>query len=342
MKKYPYLFRINELDITRDYIRETINEELESKTNNLISDIDYLRMNKNDHKIELIIENIKKSSSLEEVTSLRKDLNREVNKIKRELIKKETDEEDLNNYMYNVNALRGEISELVRFIKRDSNLQEVIKMNDKEFLTFEEKEELDKMVKKEFNFNERLLNKYNPEHLVKNDKVVVKEPEYVGKHVKKEYEPKHAKKETTITNVNNLYLGRHANYRYKLKPYKNIVDGVKHNIERYSHSIKINRVYTSNIIKNVGKFVLNVPNYIRNRSTLHKMMYEFSTYYRGEDLYETIALVEQDNSVKFALKEVFNRDTNEKRELLNTYRDLLLEAKEKEENKPNQYRYIRK
>ena len=56
MKKYPYLFRINEIDVTRECLRETINEELENKTNTLISDIDYLRVNKNDHKIELIIE----------------------------------------------------------------------------------------------------------------------------------------------------------------------------------------------------------------------------------------------------------------------------------------------
>ena len=336
MKKYPYLFRINEIDVTRECLRETINEELENKTNTLISDIDYLRVNKNDHKIELIIENIKKSNTLEDIISLRKELNKEINKYKRKLIKRETSEEDLNNYTYSVNSLRSEITELVRFIKRNDNLQEVIKMNNKEFLTFEEKELLDKNAKKEYNFNERLLNKYYPEHLVRNDKLVIKEAE----PVKEEYEPKHIKKEVIISGINDSYLAKHPTNNFKLHKYDNIVDGIRDHIERYSNSIRINRVYTTNIIKNIGKFVLNVPNYIKNRKVLNKMIFEFNYYYRGEELYETIALVEQDNSVKFALKEVFNRDTFEKRRLLNTYRDILLEYKERHNG--NKYSYVRK
>lgn len=132
------------------------------------------------------------SNSVEEVANIRKRVNYYINKIKKILIARGVTSTEIDKLSENVNYMRKDISEYIRFLKRENNIKEIIELNSNySSLSLEEKNKLKKLLRNESNYIKR---KQNIDSTTKETSLLTKEEKQIMKEVKKEISLKEAHK----------------------------------------------------------------------------------------------------------------------------------------------------
>ena len=132
------------------------------------------------------------SNSVEEVANIRKRVNYYINKIKKILIARGVTSTEIDKLSENVNYMRKDISEYIRFLKRENNIKEIIELNSNySSLSLEEKNKLKKLLRNESNYIKR---KQNIDSTTKETSLLTKEEKQIMKEAKKEISLKEAHK----------------------------------------------------------------------------------------------------------------------------------------------------
>ena len=140
-------------------------------------------------------ERIKNSNNVDEIVELRKELNKCINKVKKEMINRGFDDIEINNYCEDIKKYRKTISENLRYLKREEKIKEIEDLNNNfDNLNEEELLRLKKLVKNEMSYGKRNINKYlNPEiknTIVKETNVVKEEKRDFKEELEKIFPPK--------------------------------------------------------------------------------------------------------------------------------------------------------
>ena len=127
------------------------------------------------------------ADSLEQVIELRKKVNYYVNKIKNELKKRESSEELLLDYQTKVTYLRKDIAKYIRFLKRESIINEIESTNPLyDELNEEDKKKFQKLVRNETRYNTRNIDSFHQEQIVSVPSIEKKENETSTSDTKEE------------------------------------------------------------------------------------------------------------------------------------------------------------
>ena len=143
--------------------------------------------------IEEYTEKIKNSSSVLEIMEIRKELNKCINKVRKEMVNRGFENTDIDNYFEDIKKYRKIISQKLRFLKRENKISEIDSLNDRDDLTEEETIRLSKLVKNELSYGKRNLNADDKSTIIVSREVKVEKEEPI---VTKE-EPKEEIKEET-------------------------------------------------------------------------------------------------------------------------------------------------
>lgn len=126
--------------------------------------------------VEDLIEQILEANSVEDVISIRKKLNYYINKIKKELLSRGIDKEELSNYLDLVGSIRKDIAKTVRFLKRETTVDYIDMLSNKKELSADDLDVLRYLVKKEMRYNNSYLKADSKKtNVSKNTKVISKD-----------------------------------------------------------------------------------------------------------------------------------------------------------------------
>ena len=218
-----------------EFAKNKINDKSDVFNKNVESVIDVLNYDsKMVKKYEAVVEaqkliieltnQIKNSTSVEEIIEIRKKLNYYINKIKKEIKNRNIDSTEYDKYVLNATNLRKGISEYIRYLKREDKIKEIEYLKSKDNLSEEEAIRLKKLLKNEVSYGKRNLNKYNTPEEEKETAKVVKPQEkekldYFSPQRKYRYIKDGSENEENVEN-NQRVLGKYfknsgAVYSYK-------------------------------------------------------------------------------------------------------------------------------
>ena len=279
-------------------INEAKQDILYNKTQ-LVKNLDYcffaITFNENNSKKverfnrekKYILDSIEEISNVEDVDKicdLRKKMNYYLGKMRKELEAKNESSEMLDNLQDSLLSYRKSVARYVRYLKRGTNINQIISLNDKyDSLSDEEKVNLKKIIKREQNYNCKNLKVHNARildgKLVINKKVPVNKID-VGLI---------DKDKKSVANYLDDQIQIY-NSRYNLKPLLS---------------------YDKYFGKNAVKLVRNVPSYLHNKAIIKVMEEDNAVMNRKKDLKGYIEYHKARNSVLLALKAI----------LVKTYRE---------------------
>ena len=111
-------------------------------------------LNKAHNLIINLINEIVNSNNPDKIANIRKKLNYYINKIKREMIKRQLDEEKISKYSEEVKTIRNHISKYIRFLKRQEKIEEIKKLSKNyQELSSDEQKIMQKMISLELKYN---------------------------------------------------------------------------------------------------------------------------------------------------------------------------------------------
>ena len=182
--------KIAKIKSERKQLLETVKTSIQNNRDNLTSEIDKLfavlkEDEKNTKKYESLlqaksliqdfIKQILEADTIEDIVNIRKKLNYYINKIKKELIKRGYDENSINNYLAKVVDTRKDIAKLIRFLKREGNIELIdhILNND------DDVDSLKSLIKKEERFNRSYMSAEVKPNEDKNTVIPAQEDDFV-------------------------------------------------------------------------------------------------------------------------------------------------------------------
>ena len=138
--------------------------------------------------IEEYTEKIKNSSSVLEIIEIRKELNKCINKVRKEMINRGFDTIEIDNYCEDIKKYRKLVSQKLRYLKRENKISEIDSLNNRDDLTEEEAIRLSKLVKNELSYGRRNLNEGNKPNriILKNEESTIEEPVVTLEETKEE------------------------------------------------------------------------------------------------------------------------------------------------------------
>lgn len=266
-----------------------------------------------------ITDEILLARSVDDIKKVREKLNYYINKVKKELVKRNIDESLSKNYNESVGALRNDITEFTRCIKRRNNI-ELLNTLQRDDLS---KEELQKILTSESKFNKRLMNKY-----MSSSKESVKETVKLSGIDKKEL----VIKVNDVTKDTKVGQDKKSDFEYdtegiypkqtkevveentdtkKIIPFPTFHSKLYINAKMIKSSVnyKLSRTetYNNDLLHNCKNLIINIPRYIHNKRMLKLMKNDYATYYSGHDLYDLIKATEYNNSVSKAVSYIFSK-----------------------------------
>lgn len=251
--------------------------------------------------IEDLTNEILESNSIEEIIAIRKKINYYINKIKNEL--KERNDNQVVSYKFSnrVNDLRSDISNYIRYTKREYNINEIIRLNSIEKISLEDKEKLKRLLRNELNYMRKHVKK------IKNDEVINNASRVLDERLETIFKSK-AKSEKLVTK--SLFLKSPFNLCFNTEDY------YKERYEVYNSKYGLNKVYEydKSTFKNIIYLFINVPKYIENKKKIKLMEMDFERYYGGEDLRYYIEYTRKNNSFTNAIKTILQNTRLSSRE----------------------------
>lgn len=261
-----------------------------------------------------LTEEITRTNDIEEIINLRKKINYYINKIKKELEKRENNNEQLEKIYEKVSYLRNDISQCLRFLKRENNIFEIdyfIQNND--FSNKEKVEKLKKLVSNEIKYNKRnlqnLADKTYPN--VKKKKIIENKKIDNEQNVEKIEQ----KTEPIIVNIQHDL----SNNLQKTDNSEETIDEnyIDKRINLYDQQYKPAQLFDYNTVffKRIINCFRNIPRYSWNQKMIKKAENDYNIYYHGQDLNGYIKYLKRKNSIITALLAIFKSSYLSKKEL---------------------------
>ena len=273
-------------------------ENLIESIENDISNIDDIKkkesLTKSKNTIRKIVEELLLLENIEDIGTVRRKLNYHITKIKKELQNRNI---EIDDYVTNVNLFRDDITEYVRCFKRNNNI-DIISNYDYMHISKESKKEMNKFINREKDFNKRIEDKYsNPREKKidekKSKKIVIKEVNEI------------IPIESQINKANNEIKKDNDAIR------KAVLNNRMINLINNYKLVRTNE-YNGKFIRNLIKFIGNIPKYMHNKKKLKLMKNDYLNYYSGKDLFKLISMTKYNNSFKYALGSLFKKDESSK------------------------------
>ena len=283
--------RLNRIIDEHNTLVNMVKDSLEEKTdalkevdNNVLNILDFDSENvkryeavvKAQEMVSNLLNEAMNAKDSEEVIKLRKKINYYISKIKKEMKNRNISDEELAKYQNSVGTIRKDVAKYVRFLKRDSRIEEMSKLNENyDSLTAEERTHLQKLLKNERSYNTRNL---------KVAKEVVEDTVELTPIIKP---PKIILDDEEFSNDQEFLANR---------------------IEKIELEYGIVRLYDydNHLGKNVLKLVGNMTKYMKNKRIIHYM--DFNTrFHAPAELLGYIEYAKRRNSFIHGLKSTFSK-----------------------------------
>lgn len=276
---------------------------------------EYTSINKAKLLIFELTEQIAMTTTLEDVIKLRKKINYYINKIKKELVRRNVSTEILDEMFCNVTFLRKNISMYIRFLRKDSTLKEILALyenvND---LSSNDVLRLKKLATNELNYNKR-----NLKSMENNQKGKLKKTEKGSLSLE-------SKEDDDAFDIDKLkqFLVSLGNSELKSDESshmsQNLVQSETYLLSQVSqYFLKYNFAdlisYENNIFKNFVILLRNIKKYNWNQKVLKCADRDYNVFYHGEDFAGFIAYSKKRNSLITALAIIFACSHLSKREI---------------------------
>lgn len=250
-----------ELEKSSYYFRrsvERISDELKFDNDEKKSEIKELLLS--------LSEEINNSYSIEEIDELRKKINYLINKVKKEIEKKDINIIPVDNFVEATTNFRKSIAKNIRYLKRVNNIEMIESLNSNyDNLNEEELKTLKKLIKREQNYNHKNLNPVKKEENIKISNLKV--------------------------NQKVLDLNTH--------------NKINENVNKIRQVYKLNRLpeYDNSFGANVITFVKSIPTYIKNKKIISSIDLE-DTELDEKTLNGFVEYSKKRNSIRLTLKEI--------------------------------------
>ena len=291
-------------------VRESITSGSENVINNadsIISMLDYDEKNIKKYEslkqaqelIESLMNEIAAATSKEDIESLRKKLNYYINKIKNEAKKREI---DYSIYYESVTNIRHNISKCLRLIKRENQLDQLDEINDNyDNLDKEEKTNLSRKISYEKSYNNKFTKNMESNKLKTQDKIGINND-------LKGIINKDSKKFNFDTNL--LKFNKQSAVS-SIESYSSDEDFITSKVDSFDERYKLVKTnpYNGNIIHNMTSLLKNIPIYKTNKKRLKIIRFDYSCFYRKDELKAYIRYNEKNNSIKEGIKSIFGKSS---------------------------------
>lgn len=242
------------------------------------------RLNKEKKYILDSIEEISNVEDIDRICDLRKKMNYYLGKMRKELEEKNDSSEIANNFQDSLLSYRKSVARYVRYLKRSTNIEQMISLNDKaDRLSDEEKVNLKKIIRREQNYNCKNLKMHNAKLL--NGSIVVN-------------------RQAPASKIDAGLID---------KDKRSVSDYLDSQIQIYNSTYHLKSLYSydNSFGENVFKLVRNIPSYLHNKAVIKVMEEDNVVINRKKDLKGYIEYHRSRNSVLLALKAI----------LVKTYRE---------------------
>ena len=296
--------RINNIRSNRkvllSMVRRTINEnkfDLSSDVKDLVNVIKLDESNEKKYneilKIRKLIEDIShkimQSSSQKEIEDLRKELNKAISKVRKEVKARNIDSTQLES---NITDLRKDISKYLRVVKRDGTLNIIEELNNRrDNLSDDEQQVFKKLLNRERSYNKRSIDDINKKKVVKEEDV---DPLAIQ-----------IKKLTSQIKYTPVAVNTTANV---LDTASSDEEFVSKKVNEFNSKFRISEMYAYNkgIPGNVISFIKNIPICMRNKQAL-KMAYFELNFSKPAALRGYVAYQRENNSIRNGLKSILGK-----------------------------------
>lgn len=270
-----------------------------------------------------LTQEIANATDVEEIISLRKKVNYYINKIKKELMKRNISQEQFDKIYSDVSYLRGNIAMYLRFLKRENNILEITNLYENvDNLSDESSMRLKKLLNNELRYNKRILNSKTNDGEKRdnnNGNVTGSLPEANEssnddlKDVSQqgdlildfnELVQQMGDKDTSMDEDLTLYSTLDPTYlTQRLEYYKS------------QYNFKKLLGYDESFFKNFINLFRNIPRYRKNRRVIKAVERDYNIFYHGQDLGALLDYSKKRNSIFTALSAIFRSSRLSKREL---------------------------
>ena len=313
-KKENNISRIDVIKQERKEMLEEVRESVQCENKNVFDNIeDILEVIKSDEQSvkkyealksaqELICkltEEIVNATSKEEIDNIRKKLNYYINKIKKEALKRNIDYIKCNESITN---MRKDISKYIRLLKKQNEIDEIKLINNNyELLTEDDKKKLARQISNSRNYNKRMIReKSNPVC----DKVEIEESNIPIEDKSLEETKKNSGlDESTIVPKRQSIL--------RLPRYESDDEFISQRVNDFNSRYKLKETheYSNSVGKNIFNFIRNLPIYAANKKAVKKIVFDYSIFYRGDDLGIYLEYVKRNNSIAEGIKGIFGKSS---------------------------------
>lgn len=269
-----------------------------------------------------LTQQIATTNNVEEIINLRKKINYYINKIKKELNKRENNQQILEDLYDKVAYLRNDISSYLRFLKRENTILEIENLiTNNKHLDIEELDRLKKLITNEHKYNKRNLKKLaEGNYYVKKQKKEKQENENIVENIEEHTKNEDAKKdeikhEPIITNIKQNMLNNiceKGNDDGSLE--ENYID-MRINYYNNQYSLAQLFDYNGDFFKRIINCFRNIPRYRWNKKMIKLAERDYNIYYHGQDLNGYITYLKRKNSIAIALSAIFKSSHLSKKEI---------------------------
>ena len=322
--KIDYRDKIEKINSDRFLMLETIKENIIKNKGALSKKIDdviialnldeccvkeYKAIIKVKQLILELVEEIYKADSIEDIVKLRNKINYYINKIKKEMVRRNVEPAKFETLKNGVGDLRSNISMYIRFLKRKENLVQIDNlMIDIGSLSDEERIRVKKLINNEIRYNKKFFEIKNPSKDLKPQNIDVANPDddINGQVSKKEDDSILKVIPTVVSNPSSALSKRLSSEEY-----------LDERLEFYSSHYMFYDLfgYNNSILKNIVNLFRNIPRYRLNKKILKTAIMDYNIFQHTEELEAFINYSRKRNSVATALLAIFQSSYLSQREM---------------------------
>lgn len=355
MMKINYDEKIQKINDDRKLMLNNVKDNILNNNNTLINNLDniieminidevntkkYTAIVRMKSLIFDLTEKIVNANSIEEITTLRKKINYYINKIKKELVERNIEQDDMDKIQGNVDYLRYDITKYIRFLKRETNITKIsnhyVNISN---LTIEENKEFKKLLANESRYNKRNLSSLNsyPTRKKKDKKQddIIFQIEDTKENNDSDNNTIPVFEESTevastddcvnVGTVNvvceeittDMTINVENNDGLDLITQKDdftkLTEQIESHLSRY-HFDELNK-YDGNFIQNCLSLIKNFPTYFKNKKLIKEANFDYNVFYHGDDLAAVIEYFKKNTSIPLALELIFNKSSLSDREV---------------------------
>lgn len=322
------------LDKSKEYIVND-NKDLFENFNKVLDDsLNYDKDSKEYKSIlqakEIIFQltqEIANSKSVDDIVKLRNKINYYINKIKKELVKRNINYEEMEEIQEKVASLRTSISIYLRSLKRASILKEINNLyDDINNLSIEDCNRLKKLLSNERRYNKRVLDNFNNKEMLVKPEVMV-EDDTINDVTLIIEEDINLNEETIYHTINIddkieciIHFDSDESFTIFSHVSSNNVSNegdLNDRVLYYKKYYNLSDVssYDATVFKNIIKLIKNIHRYRINNKLIKKAINDYNMFYHGCDLGGFIEYSKKKNSIFTALSIIFKKSRLSQREV---------------------------